>query len=138
MYESSVRLWKYGNPKHFMKYVVNGNKFLRYDAEHPPCILVYPILEWKTEDVVRFIRESGQPLHEGYKKYGISGCKWCPVHTPDIYARILQERPSFYDDIIELEEYVGRPCVRGGIWLKDIKANPALYIPVDNNRISPV
>ena len=120
-FESKTRLWKYGDPKHYMKHVVDGNKFIRYDREHNPTQLVYPILEWTTEDVIQFLKNENIVLHSGYKVFGVSGCKWCPVHTPDIYENILRLHPNMYDDIIELETKIGKPAVRGEIFLKDIK-----------------
>lgn len=121
MFESPTRLWKYGNPKHFRKYTVNGSYFLRHDSEHRPCICVYPVIEWTVDDVVAYIASRGVELHAGYKLFGVSGCKWCPVHTPDVYRRILSVHPELYDDFIALEGEINRPAVQGGVWLRDLK-----------------
>lgn len=121
MFESPTRLWKYGNPKHYERFAINGSYFLRHDNEHRPCICVYPIIEWTTEDVVEFITSRDVELHTGYKLFGVSGCKWCPVHTPEIYKKILSVHPDLYDDFIALEEEIDRPAIQGEVWLRDLK-----------------
>jgi len=121
MFESATRLWKYGDPAHYTRHIVGGNRFLRYDAEHRPCILVYPILEWTDQDVQQYLEDNKVAVHDGYKLYGVSGCKWCPVHPPEVYAKILWDYPAMYDDIREIEDAVLRPAVAGGVWLKDIQ-----------------
>ena len=121
MFESNVRQWKYGDPKHYMRHVVDGNKYIRYDREHNPCRLVYPILDWSNENVAEFLDKENIKVHTGYKTFGVSGCKYCPVHTPEIYGKILSVYPNIYDDIIELEEAIGKPSIQGKYFLKDIK-----------------
>ena len=69
-----------------------------------------------------FLKQERIEVHSGYKLFGVSGCKWCPVHRRSIYKKILQKFPDLYDDFIELEREVNRPCVEGGrYWLRDIK-----------------
>jgi len=121
MFESPVRLWKYGKYKHYKKHVVDGNKYLRYDREHNPCQLVYPILDWTDADVVDYLDKENIKIHYGYKVFGVSGCKWCPVHKYDTFKKILSIYPNIYDDIIELEEKIGKPSVENKYFLKDIK-----------------
>lgn len=121
MFESKVRLWKYGDEKHFTKYSVDGTPYLRYDNEHKPCITVLPIVEWTDEDVVEFLKREKVEIHAGYKKYGFSGCKWCPVHKRENYVKALEIDINLYDDIIKLEAEIGRPAGPDGEFLSDIK-----------------
>lgn len=121
MFESPVRLWKYGKHKHYKKHVVDGNKYIRYDREHNPCRLVYPILDWNDKNVVDYLEKENIKVHSGYKVFGVSGCKWCPVHKYATYEKILSVYPNIYDDIIELEEKTGKPSVENKYFLKDIK-----------------
>ena len=121
MFESPVRLWKYGKYKHYKKHVVNGNKYIRYDREHNPCRLVYPILDWNNDDVIDYLSKENIAIHNGYKIFGVSGCKWCPVHKYETFKKILSIHPNIYDDIIELEEKTGKPSVENEYFLKDIK-----------------
>jgi 3'-phosphoadenosine 5'-phosphosulfate sulfotransferase (PAPS reductase)/FAD synthetase len=121
MFESKTRLWKYGNPKHYKRFSVDGSYFLRYDNEHHPCILVYPIIEWTTEDVLEFLKQNNVVLHGGYKVFGVSGCKWCPVHDRETFKKIMQKYPDIYDDFIEMENKINRPAIQGKFWLRDLK-----------------
>jgi 3'-phosphoadenosine 5'-phosphosulfate sulfotransferase (PAPS reductase)/FAD synthetase len=120
-FESRTRLEKYGNPENFMRFAINGNKFFRPDAEHRPAVLVYPILEWTTADIYNYIRTNRIQLHYGYNKFGVSGCKWCPVHKPEIYLKVMDLFPGIYEDIIALEKLIGKPSVQNKLWLKDYK-----------------
>jgi 3'-phosphoadenosine 5'-phosphosulfate sulfotransferase (PAPS reductase)/FAD synthetase len=121
MFESNVRLWKYGDQKHFSKYSVDGTPYLRYDAEHRPAITVLPIVEWTTDDVIEYLRRKKVKIHQGYKKYGFSGCRWCPVHRKEDYIRALRININLYDDFIELEKEIGKPAGANGEWLADYK-----------------
>jgi 3'-phosphoadenosine 5'-phosphosulfate sulfotransferase (PAPS reductase)/FAD synthetase len=121
MFESSVRKWKYGDEKHFQKYSVDGTPYLRYDNEHKPCITVLPIVEWTDKDVKNFLKQEGVTIHKGYKKYGFSGCKWCPVHKRENYVKALNIDINLYNDFIELEETTGKPCGPNEEYLRDIK-----------------
>lgn len=121
MFESSVRKWKYGDEKHFVKYSVDGTPYLRYDNEHKPCITVLPIVEWTGEDVSQFLKNENVEIHKGYKKYGFSGCKWCPVHKRCDIVKALNVDICLYDDIIELENKIGKPAGSKGEYLSDIK-----------------
>jgi len=121
MFESAVRLWKYGEPKHYKKLGVNGNKYIKYDREHNPCRLVYPIMDWNNENIKEYLEKENIKVHSGYKVFGVSGCKYCPVHTVDVYEKILSVYPNIYDDIIELEEAIGKPAAENKYFIKDIK-----------------
>jgi len=121
MFESPVRLWKYGDPKHYKRLGVNGNKYIKYDREHHPCRLVYPILDFTDKNVEDYLKKENIEVHTGYKVFGVSGCKYCPVHTVDVYEKILSVYPNIYDDIIELEEKIGKPAAENKYFIKDIK-----------------
>lgn len=121
MFESKVRLWKYGDEKHFEKYSADGTPFLRYDNEHKPTITVLPIVEWTDRDVKEFLKQEQVEIHSGYKKYGFSGCKWCPVHKRENYVKALKQDINLYDDFIQLENEIGKPAGPKGEYLSDIK-----------------
>lgn len=121
VFESKIREWKYGKSKHYRRHIAWGNRFLRYDREHIPSVLVYPILDWTSEDVIEYLKKEKIKVHEGYKLFGISGCKWCPVHKKETFEQILSVYPDIYDDIIELEEIINRPAVENKYFLWKIK-----------------
>lgn len=121
MFESPVRLWKYGEPKHYKKLGVNGSKYIKFDREHNPCRLVYPIMDWNNKNIMDYLEKEKIKVHSGYKIFGVSGCKYCPVHTIDVYEKILSVYPNIYDDIIKLEEAIGKPAVENKYFVKDIK-----------------
>jgi len=83
--------------------------------------LVYPMLNWTDSDVVNYLESTGLPTSQLYRKYGVSGCYWCPFYQPSIYRRILAGEPKLLDRFIEAEETYG-PSVSNFIYLRDIKA----------------
>jgi len=121
MFESPVRLWKYGKEKHYKRHIVDGNKFIRYDREHIPARLVYPILEFNDLNVLEYLKKENITIHEGYKLFGVSGCKYCPVHKAEVYKKILNVYPNLYNDIIELENKIKKPAVENKYYLADLK-----------------
>lgn len=120
--ESAVRSWKYGSEKYIKKYGWNGNRYIRLDKEVRGTYLIYPILDWTKEEVLAFLRAEGVEIHEGYKLFGVSGCKWCPIHRKETYEKILSVYPHLYNDLAEVEREIQKPAVRGGFWLNDIIA----------------
>ncbi|MEM2446094.1 MAG: phosphoadenosine phosphosulfate reductase family protein [Candidatus Bathyarchaeia archaeon] len=90
------------------------------DEEHRNGFLVQPILEWSDKDVDCFLKRQGVKANPYYKIYGVTDCKWCPFYQPSIYKRIAKIEPGIYDDIIALEEELGKPSVTGRLWLKDL------------------
>ena len=96
-----------------------GN-FFAEDYQVGTDILAYPILNWTTDDVINYLKEKKLPTSSLYKKYGISGCYWCPFYQASIYRRILKDHPNLYDPFIDWEEKLG-PSVNGYIYLRDLK-----------------
>lgn len=82
--------------------------------------LVYPILNWTDSDVLNYLKLRGLPTSRLYKKYGVSGCYWCPFYQPSIYRRILAGEPKLLDKFIEAEETYG-PSVTNYVYLRDLK-----------------
>lgn len=96
--------------------------YMRSDPEQPESVMVFPILEWTDNDVkgyieLRDIRQKQSPL---YKRFGVSGCIYCPFYQPEIYKRIAKEDPGLYDTFIEYERKLGKPAVIGHLWLRDL------------------
>jgi hypothetical protein len=83
-----------------------------------------PIVNWNNEVVLNYLEMAGLPTIGLYKKYGISGCSWCPFYGPEIYYVVLQQLPDWhvYRRVIELDEELGSPSVTGGVFLRDIRA----------------
>ena len=90
------------------------------DEEHSGSFFVKPILNWTDLDVKRYLKAEGVEPNPAYEKYGVADCKWCPYYQPSIYRRINSLHPGIYDDIIELEQEIGKPSVTGHLWLKDV------------------
>jgi len=121
MFESPTRLWKYGDPKHYKRLGVDGSKYIKYDKEHNPCRLVYPIMDFTDVNVLEYLVKENIEAHPGYKIFGLSGCKYCPVHKKKDYENVLRVYPNIYDDIIELEWLLNKPCVENKYFLGEIK-----------------
>ena len=118
--ESTRRKYVYGSAAAQKKY---GGKYIRPDRECVGTKLVYPILDWTEEDVLKFLNAREVELHQGYKLFGVSGCKWCPVHKPETVAKIAAAYPGLYDDFIEVEEKIDSPAwTHKKIWLRDVVA----------------
>jgi 3'-phosphoadenosine 5'-phosphosulfate sulfotransferase (PAPS reductase)/FAD synthetase len=116
--ESVHRKYVYGSKKAQAKY---GGKYVRPDNECTGNFLVYPILDWSTPQVFEFLKERKVEIHEGYKLFGVSGCKWCPVHKPETVAKISEVYPGLYDDLLEAEAEIGKPAwIHKGVWLRDV------------------
>lgn len=121
--ESNVRKWKYGNPERCRKY---GGREIRPDAEHNGSFMVMPILDWTNEQIAAFLKEKNVEIHSGYKHFGTSGCKWCPVMKPETAYLIAQKFPGIYSELVAAENDIQKPAWQHKkIWLKDIVAMAA-------------
>lgn len=100
--------------------IYKPNTFFRPDADVVGDVLVYPLLNWTNTDVVNFLESRGLPSSSLYKKYGVSGCYYCPFYQPSIYIRILFHEPHLLDPFIEIEPLYG-PAAAGNIYLGDLK-----------------
>ena len=109
-YESSRRKMIYGI-----------DRFLDKDPEQPRSFRVHPLLLWTDDDVTNYLEMKGLPSSGLYKKYGVSGCYWCPFYQVDIYRSILRCEPDLYDEFIEWEVKLGAPSVIGEVYLGDLK-----------------
>ncbi len=94
---------------------------MRPDAEHPGSYQVFPILNWTDADILNYIARENLPTHGGYKMYGVSGCSWCIFYGADIYLRVLEHDPNFYDKIIAWENTLGEPSIIGKQYMRDLK-----------------
>jgi phosphoadenosine phosphosulfate reductase len=116
-FDSAHRAVVYG-PRGAAKY---GGRYSRPDNEMIGCTLVYPILDWTTPEIWLYLMRNGIEMHEGYKLFGVSGCKWCPVHKPHTVAKIARALPGIYDDLLEAEHDIGKPAWQHErVWLKDV------------------
>jgi len=82
--------------------------------------LVYPIINWTNDDILNYLESRNLPSSGLYKKYGVSGCYWCPFYQPSIYKRILAGEPHFLEPFIQAEERYG-PSVSGHRYLRDLR-----------------
>lgn len=105
------------------KKMYKDTPFIIPDRDLSGSFMVFPILEWKSEDVKEYLTKKKVEIHKQYQEFGVSGCAYCPYYTEDIYYRILSVFPNIYDDIIKLEEEVGKPAVQRNVYLKDLKEN---------------
>lgn len=93
------------------------------DYEASGHFLVEPIRDWKGADVVEYLEENNFEVQKLYGEVGVSGCAYCPFYQEEIYQRILNIYPDIYDEIIALEDEIGKPSVNGGKFLHQIKDN---------------
>jgi len=98
----------------------SAGNFFANDYQVGGDTLVYPLLNWTSDDVKNYLKASGLPTSGLYKDYGVSGCYWCPFYQASIYLRILKDYPNLYDQFIEWEEKLG-PSVNGHKYLRDLK-----------------
>lgn len=113
-----VRKWESSRRKKMHR----ENKPIVTDYHTGNDFLVYPILQWTGSDVLRYLEMKGLPTSGLYKKYGVSGCYWCPFYQPSIYRKILKDYPHLYDEVIRWEIKLNEPSVNNHIWLRDIVA----------------
>lgn len=95
--------------------------FVVPDGDLAGSYIVYPILEWTGNDVKEYLALNNFESHKQYSAFGVSGCAYCPFYQVEIYQRILNVYPEIYDEIIKLEEELGKPSVSGNVFLKDLK-----------------
>ena len=63
-------------------------------------VVILPLLNWTTKDVLEYIRETGLELSPCYQRYGHSGnCMFCPFHTKKQATLTLQD-PYWRNKII--------------------------------------
>jgi len=97
-----------------------AGSFYAEDYQTGGDILVYPLLNWTSADVKNYLKVAGLSTSSLYKKYGVSGCYWCPFYQASIYRKVLADLPNLYDKFIEWEEELGA-SVNGYIYLRDLK-----------------
>lgn len=112
-YESSRR----------MKMHRKTRDFMREDYHVSKSLMVFPILNWTDDDVKKYLklRAIHVAVNPLYERYGVSGCYWCPFYQKQIYERILSLNPNLYDEFIEWETKLNKPCASGHTWLRDLK-----------------
>lgn len=94
---------------------------MRPDSEHRGSFEVFPLINWTDVDVINYLERSGLPTQSRYKRYGVTGCAWCPFYEAAIYDRVLADNPHHYDRFIEWEEELDRPCIIGKVWMRDLR-----------------
>lgn len=94
----------------------------RTDTIPPNAIYVGRPSKWGNPYLVTDpLLPAGLSKRSLYRRYGVSGCYWCPFYQPDIYRRVLRDQPNIYDPFIECEGKYGA-SVSGYIYLRDLKA----------------
>jgi phosphoadenosine phosphosulfate reductase len=83
--------------------------FIIPDGDLCGSFIVYPILEWTSEDVKDYLASKNFEDSKQYYNFGISGCAYCPYYEKEIYFRILSVYPHIYDHIIEMENRLNQP-----------------------------
>lgn len=101
--------------------IYGQGEFIRPDNQVAGAGNVYPILHWTDDDVVNYLEKEGLPTSGLYKRYGVSGCYWCPFYQVEIYTRILADQPTLYDEFIEWENKLRQPSVIGNVYLETLK-----------------
>lgn len=94
---------------------------VRPDSEQQGSFEVFPLINWTDADVLNYLEISGFPTQPRYKRYGVTGCAWCPFYESEIYKRVLADDPNYYDRFIEWEDKLNKPCVLGNVWMGDLK-----------------
>ena len=64
-------------------------------------IMVYPILQWTTEDIWEFIKENNLPVNPCYENGGRVGCMICPFASRKQIERYEREYPKVKVTIIK-------------------------------------
>lgn len=94
---------------------------IRPDWENAGHFLVEPILDWTGTDVQEYLKENNFEVQSLYNEFGVSGCAYCPYYQAEIYQRILNVYPNIYDDIIAVEDELGKASVAGMIRLHELR-----------------
>lgn len=101
--------------------------FIKPDNQVAGDFVVLPLLHWTDADVSKYLEFAGLPMSKLYKRYGVSGCYWCPFYQPEIYKKILKDEPNLYDEFIKWEIILNQPSVIGHIYLRDLKEEMAKH-----------
>jgi 3'-phosphoadenosine 5'-phosphosulfate sulfotransferase (PAPS reductase)/FAD synthetase len=94
---------------------------IRKDWENSGHFVVEPIQNWTGQDVVEYLNENNFKVQKLYTEFGVSGCAYCPFYQVEIYQRILNVYPDIYDEIIKLEDEIGKPSVGGNRFLHQVR-----------------
>ena len=111
---------------------------IREDSEFPGSYEVFPIINWTNDDIANYLEKKDLKMMKHYKKYGVSGCAFCPFYPADFYRRILRIEPEFvtYKRVIEWENKLNQPSVNGYYFMRDIKREivqgDIIAAPVEN------
>lgn len=85
--------------------------------------MVYPILHWTDDNVKQYLKDKSVKIEKNYESFGVSDCGYCPFYQTSIFKKIFRVYPELpiLNEVIELEEELGKPSVAGNLFLKDIK-----------------
>lgn len=103
------------------RHLYSRGVYIRADNQVSGDQNVYPILDWTNQDILNYLHLEGLPTSSLYKKYGVSGCYWCPFYQESIYMKILADYPNLYDEFIKWENILDKPSVNGELYIRDIK-----------------
>ena len=112
-----VRRWESSR----RKYMYSLDNAIQLDNQTSSDFIVLPLVNWTNNDVANYLKEANLPTSSLYKRYGVSGCYWCPFYGRNIYRRILKEEPDLYDRFIEWEIKLNQPSVIQQTYLRDLK-----------------
>jgi len=115
---NGVRRWESGR----RRVLYPSSRLISPDPEHKGSFQVQPLLNWTGADVENYLKMKGLPSSGLYKRYGVSGCFYCPFYQTSIYRGVLRSLPNIYDEFIEWEGKLQAPSVIGEIYLRDLKA----------------
>lgn len=64
-------------------------------------IMVYPILDWTTEEVWHFIKDNNLPINPCYEKDGRVGCMICPFAKRQQIERYEEQYPKIKETLLK-------------------------------------
>ncbi len=96
----------------------------------------HPILDWRKDEVIRYIAERGDVLHEAYTRYGSTrvSCTFCILASAgDLRAAATcEDNAAIYRELVELE-IRSTFSFQSGKWLGDVA--PALLDSGTRSRL---
>jgi 3'-phosphoadenosine 5'-phosphosulfate sulfotransferase (PAPS reductase)/FAD synthetase len=101
--------------------IYKDRPYITPDWEMSGSFIVQPIQDWNSLDVKEFLEKNNFTVQKQYSSFGVSGCAYCPFYQEDIYYRILSVYPNIYDEIIDLENEIGKPSVGGNVFLHELR-----------------
>jgi len=103
--------------------IYRSDTFFKEDYHVYKDIMVFPILNWTTEERNRYFEKKAIKIeiNELYEKFGVSGCFYCPFYQHKIYRKILESDINKYNEFIKWEALLNKPAVINHKFLRDLK-----------------